>query len=180
MSKIYTRTGDSGQTSLVGGQRVSKCSERIESYGTIDELNSHIGLLITFCDDHEDVQFLTATQSVLFVVGSYLATDCDAEQPQEVTPQMVATVEHEIDRFNTLLPPLHSFILPGGTRGAAYAHVCRTICRRAERCIIRLAQSGSPISTHLQSYINRLSDYFFLLARKINAQEGIEEPAPTL
>ena len=171
--KVYTKTGDKGLTSLVGGQRVSKCCDRLESYGTIDELNSHIGVLVTYCDDAQDIRFLTEVQQRLFAVGGYLATDCKETELHEscrVTPEMVSDVEKEIDRLQEQLPPLHSFIIPGGTRAASFAHVCRTVCRRAERCILRLAESGIEIDANVTCYVNRLSDYFFVLARTLNQQ----------
>ena len=176
--KIYTKTGDQGQTSLVGGQRVSKTCERLESYGTIDELSSHIGILITYCEQPADRAFLLSVQSTLFVVGGYLATDNTQREVRPgniVTDEMVSAIEEEIDQLQTLVPPLRLFILPGGTRGAALAHVCRTVCRRAEREILRLVESGAEVDSHVTSYINRLSDYFFVLARKLNADAGIED-----
>lgn len=176
--KVYTKTGDKGQTSLVGGQRVSKCCCRLESYGTIDELNSHIGVLITYCSDEHDVTFLTDVQGKLFVVGGYLATDNSQRQVREgniVTPEMVTEVEEEIDRLQALLPPLRLFILPGGSRAAAYAHVCRTVCRRAERCIQRLIEEGCEVDEQVSAYVNRLSDYLFVLARKLNVDNNVED-----
>lgn len=176
--KVYTKTGDKGQTSLVGGQRVSKCCCRLESYGTIDELNSHIGVLITYCSDERDVTFLTDVQGKLFVVGGYLATDNSQRQVREgniVTPEMVAEAEAEIDRLQALLPPLRLFILPGGSRAAAYAHVCRTVCRRAERCIQRLIEEGCEVDEQVSAYVNRLSDYLFVLARKLNVDNNVED-----
>lgn len=176
--KIYTKTGDKGQTSLVGGQRVSKCCERLESYGTVDELNSHIGVLITYCTDGQDAAFLTDVQGKLFVVGGYLATDNSTREVRQgniVTPEMIATVEAEIDRLQQLLPPLRLFILPGGSRGSAYAHVCRTVCRRAERAILRLAETGAKVDECVTAYVNRLSDYFFTLARKLNVDANVED-----
>ena len=169
--KVYTKTGDRGQTSLVGGQRVSKCCDRLESYGTVDELNSQIGLLITYLTDTLDAQFLTDVQSTLFVVGGYLATDNsqrDIRPGNIVTPEMVLAVEQEIDRIDAILPPIKLFILPGGCRGASVAHVCRCVCRRAERCILRLAECGAEIDENVTAYVNRLSDYLFILARKLN------------
>lgn len=165
-------------TSLVGGQRVSKCCDRLESYGTIDELNSHIGVLITYCTAAEDREFLTDVQGKLFVVGGYLATDNSTHEIRQgniVTEEMVKAVETEIDRLQGLLPPLRLFILPGGSRGAAYAHVCRTVCRRAERCILRLAECGAEVDDQVTAYVNRLSDYLFVLARKLNVDEGMED-----
>ena len=176
--KIYTKTGDRGETSLVGGQRVSKCCERLESYGTVDELNSHIGVLITYCTDPADSAFLTDVQAKLFVVGGYLATDNSTHEVRQgniVTAEMVEAVEHEIDRLNELVPPLRLFILPGGCRGAGYAHVCRTVCRRTERCILRLAECGAEVDEQVTAYINRLSDYFFVLARKLNVDNNTED-----
>lgn len=176
--KVYTKTGDKGQTSLVGGQRVSKCCERLESYGTIDELNSHIGVLITHCTDVKDQEVLTDIQGKLFVVGGYLATDTtqrDVRSGNIVTAAMVEAVEQEIDRLQELLPPLRLFILPGGCVGAAQAHVCRTVCRRAERCILRLAETGVELDEHVTAYINRLSDYFFVLARKLNVDAKTDD-----
>lgn len=176
--KVYTKTGDKGQTSLVGGQRVSKCCERLESYGTIDELNSHIGVLITYCSDSKDASFLLDVQAKLFVVGGYLATDNSQRDVREgniVTPQMVEEVEHEIDRLQELVPQLKLFILPGGSRAASYAHVCRTVCRRAERCILRLAETGAEVDEYVTAYVNRLSDYLFVLARKLNVDNDVED-----
>ncbi len=176
--KVYTKTGDKGQTSLVGGQRVSKCCNRLESYGTIDELNSHIGVLITYCVDLQDKEFLTDVQGKLFVVGGYLATDNSQREVRQgniVTPEMVASVEQEIDRIQDGLPPIRLFILPGGCRGAAYAHVCRTVCRRSERQILRLAETGAEVDEQVLAYVNRLSDYLFVLARKLNVESGTEE-----
>lgn len=176
--KIYTKTGDRGQTSLVGGQRVSKCCDRLESYGTVDELNSHIGVLITYCQDERDAAFLTDVQAKLFVVGGYLATDNSTREVRQgniVTPEMVAEVETEIDRVQALLPPLRLFILPGGSRASAYAHVCRTVCRRAERCILRLVESGAEVDDNVTAYVNRLSDYLFVLARKLNVDNNVED-----
>ncbi len=176
--KIYTKTGDEGQTSLVGGQRVSKTCERLESYGTIDELCSHIGLLITYCDAKTDRDFLLSVQGTLFVVGGYLATDNsqrDVRPGNIVTDEMVSDVECEIDALQETVPPLRLFILPGGCRSAAQAHVCRTVCRRAEREILRLAESGAQVDSQVIRYVNRLSDFFFVLARKLNVDAGVED-----
>lgn len=176
--KVYTKTGDKGQTSLVGGQRVSKCCERLESYGTVDELNSHIGVLITYCSDDKDKDFLVDVQGKLFVVGGYLATDNSQREIRQgniVTTEMVEEVEHEIDRLQELLPPLKLFILPGGSRAASYAHVCRTVCRRAERCILRLVETDAEVDDNVTAYVNRLSDYLFVLARKLNMDNNTND-----
>ncbi|MCR5820193.1 MAG: cob(I)yrinic acid a,c-diamide adenosyltransferase [Bacteroidaceae bacterium] len=176
--KIYTKTGDAGQTSLVGGKRVSKCCPRLESYGTVDELNSHIGLLITLCNDAKDQKFLLDTQGNLFVVGGYLATDNSEREVRAnniVTEEMVRDIEIQTDRLQTLVPPLRLFVLPGGTYAAAQAHICRTVCRRAERDILRLVESGAEVDAQVLAYMNRLSDYFFTLARKLNSDEKVED-----
>lgn len=157
---------------------MSKCCERLESYGTVDELNSHIGVLITYCMDRRDAAFLTDVQGKLFVVGGYLATDNSTHPVRQgniVTPEMVTEVEQEIDRLQALLPPLRLFILPGGSRASAYAHVCRTVCRRAEREILRLAECGAEVDDNVSAYVNRLSDYFFTLARKLNVDNGVDD-----
>ena len=133
-SMIYTKTGDGGRTSLVGGTRVSKTDDRLEAYGTVDELNSFLGLLLTYLSDERDQTFVSRVQNELFVVGSYLATDQSTTQlraSSRVTPEQVESMEHEIDRLDAMLPPLNAFLLPGGSRGAAVCHVCRTVCRRA-------------------------------------------------
>ena len=175
---IYTKTGDEGMTSLCGGQRVSKCCQRLESYGMVDELNSHIGLLSTYCNDVKDREFLTLVQNRLFVVGGNLATDTSQGELHAsliVTQEMVCEVEAEIDRLQSALPRMKYFILPAGTRGAAQAHVCRTVCRRCEREILRLRESGAETDKCVMALVNRLSDYFFVLARKLNADEGIDD-----
>jgi len=176
--KVYTKTGDKGQTSLVGGQRVSKCCQRLESYGTVDELNSHIGVLISYLNDQQDVDFLTKVQADLFVVGGYLATDNSQREVRQgniVSEEMVKAIENEIDRIQKLLPPLKLFILPGGARPAAYAHVCRTVCRRAERNILKLIEEGAEVDELLIAYVNRLSDYLFVLARKLNLDDNVND-----
>jgi cob(I)alamin adenosyltransferase len=167
-SVVYTRTGDKGTTSLVGGQRVSKADKRIESYGTTDELNAFVGLLITELTDPEELDFCRFIQHKLFTIGSYLATDRENTElkiESKVTPESIEKIEQEIDRLDGALPKMTHFILPGGSRPAALAHVCRTICRRAERQIYRLAET-SDVEEPVLVFINRLSDYFFVLARK--------------
>ncbi len=167
-SLIYTGTGDKGMTSLVGGQRVSKADQRIESYGTVDELNSFIGLLITSIEDEADCNFLLFVQHKLFTIGSYLATDQSKTElriESQVTPESIEKIEREIDRLDNELPRMKHFVLPGGCRSASLAHVCRTVCRRAERQIYRLAEK-CPIEEPVLIFMNRLSDYLFVLARK--------------
>jgi len=176
--KIYTRTGDQGKTSLVGGQRVSKACARLESYGTIDELCSQIGLLVTYCKNEHDRQFLTDIQYQLFVVGGYLATDVSQHEVRpgnQVTEDVITDLEKEIDAINATLPPFRCFILPGGCRAAALCHVCRTVCRRAERRILALCEEGAEVDANVIAYVNRLSDYLFTLARKLNVDENHPE-----
>lgn len=176
--KVYTRTGDGGMTSLVGGQRVSKTCARLESYGTVDELNSFIGLLITYCTDEHDRTFLIDVQNTLFVLGGYLATDNSSREVRSfniVTPEMVGNIEKQIDAINTTLPPFRHFILPGGGRAASVCHVCRTVCRRAERRILALTEEGAEVDENVIAYVNRLSDYLFVLARKLNSDKNQPE-----
>lgn len=171
--KIYTKTGDKGTTSLVGGTRVAKTHIRLEAYGTVDEMNSNLGLLITYLTDERDKLFLQHVQDKLFAVGSHLATDQEKTKLYEVsiiTPALIEAIEREIDHLDSILPPLSNFILPGGSRGAAVCHICRTVCRRAERRILALAEHVQ-ISSELLIYVNRLSDYLFVLSRKINQDE---------
>ncbi len=176
-SNIYTKTGDSGMTSLVGGVRVAKTHERLEAYGTVDELNSHIGLLMSLIDDNGLREQLTEIQCNLFVVGSYLATDTEQTalcSQSVVQPEMVEAMERLIDDMDSTLPQLCAFVLPAGTQAAAQCHVCRTVCRRAERRILALCENIS-IDSNVIAYINRLSDYLFVLARKLNINAGQEE-----
>ena len=175
-SLIYTRTGDAGKTSLVGGTRVPKTHARLEAYGTVDELNSFLGLLAARLTA-DDLAFVQWIQNELFVVGSYLATDSEKTELRAasiITPEYVAKMEAEIDRLDSLVPPLTAFVLPGGDEGAALCHVCRTVCRRAERRILALAEEVA-VSAELLAFINRLSDYLFVLSRKINMDNKKDE-----
>lgn len=172
-SLVYTRTGDAGTTSLVGGTRVPKTHIRLEAYGTVDELNAQLGLLLTYLSDERDARFVRRVQHTLFSVGAQLATDIFQSsvcQRSVVTSEQVAEIEREIDYVDSLLPPLRAFVLPGGGRGAAVCHVCRTVCRRAERRILSLAQEAE-VASELLAYVNRLSDYLFVLSRKMNQDE---------
>ncbi len=170
-SNLYTATGDKGTTSLVGGQRVSKCDVRLEAYGTTDELNAHIGVLVAMLPvEDTDARLLRRVQDRLFVVGSALATDLATTELHEASrlgDEEIQRVERRIDELDAAVPPLRRFVLPGGSMAASQAHVCRTVCRRAERCICALALTH-PIADNVQRYINRLSDYFFVLARYMN------------
>ena len=178
MSKIYTRTGDKGTTSLVGGKRVSKTDPRLDAYGTIDELNSFIGLMLSVMDDKaEKPENIRWIQQKLFNIGGCLATDTSSFQLPDSCKILAADVERMeqmIDAAQDGLPEQRSFILPGGTEAASYAHVARTVCRRAERLIIGLPNDAKAPSELLQ-FINRLSDYLFVLARRINYFAGVNE-----
>ena len=169
--KIYTRTGDQGITSLASGQRVSKTCTRLESYGTIDELCSHIGLLVAqLPQDDDEREFLIHTQSNLFIVGSHLATDQSKTPlyPSAILPEgETEALEQRVDAILAILPECPGFVLPGGTIAAAQCHVCRTVCRRAERRIDALADVAE-VGEDIIKYVNRLSDYLFVLAKKIN------------
>lgn len=176
-SNVYTRTGDSGMTSLSGGERVPKTHVRVEAYGTVDELNSQIGLLVTYLSEPSDRELLLQVQNDLFVIGAYLATDTERhpERHSEVVDHAaVEALEHAIDRCEDGLPSWRGFILPGGSRGAAVCHVCRTVCRRAERRILELAGTAE-VSEDVLAYVNRLSDYLFVLSRRMLFMEGKDE-----
>ena len=170
ITKVYTRGGDMGKTSLVGGERVSKASERLEAYGTVDELSSHLGLLAAMLPEGEEKKMIIRIQNCLFNVCTNLATDQEKTPlyPSAYLPEgEIEKMEQEVDRIMKLLPEKQGFILPGGTREAAQAHVCRTVCRRAERRIVALAEVAK-ITPEILQYVNRLSDYLFVLAKKIN------------
>ncbi|MDR2626560.1 MAG: cob(I)yrinic acid a,c-diamide adenosyltransferase [Dysgonamonadaceae bacterium] len=167
-SPVYTGTGDKGTTSLVGGQRVAKTHPRLEAYGTIDELNSFLGLLITDVDDAETTHVLQFIQHKLFSAGSYLATDTThttLKAESRITPENIQRLEQSIDRIDHELPRMTGFVLPGGCRSAALAHVCRTVCRRAERQIYQLAEEVE-IDELILIFMNRLSDLLFVIARR--------------
>jgi cob(I)alamin adenosyltransferase len=171
--KIYTRTGDKGETSLIGGMRVPKYHLKIDAYGTVDELNSFIGLLRDHDIDPHYKNILFQVQENLFVVESVLAAGDEAffKTLPCITGHDISLLEQEIDEMNRLLPELHNFILPGGHLAASYAHVARCVCRRAERIIIELSEK-EPLPEIIIMYINRLSDYLFVLARKIAFDAG--------
>ena len=175
--KVYTRRGDKGQTSLVGGKRVSKSDVRIEAYGTVDELSANMGMLIAQLPDGHEKETLLRIQNNLFNVCTNLATDqADTPlYPSAFLPEgETEFLEKEVDTIMKELPEAQGFILPGGTCEAAQAHICRTVCRRAERRIVALAQEAT-VSPEIQEYINRLSDYFFVLAKKLNFLAGKNE-----
>jgi len=173
--KIYTKTGDKGETGLFGGERVSKNSLRIEAYGTIDELNAFIGLAIIEVSDNSVKDLLQKIQNWLFSIGADLATP-DNEKTKKLnvfrtTEEYYLYIEKEIDKYESKLDELRKFILPGGTKGAALLHICRTITRRAERMVVAL-NSTVKIGNNIIIFLNRLSDLFFVLARFENAVTG--------
>ena len=175
---IYTRTGDSGTTSLVGGSRVSKDDVRVEAYGTVDELNSHIGLLAEMLRERPAGCYaeLKAVQRNLFTLQTLLATEDEviyARLPQ-LPEEEVKALERQIDAITDQLPKLQNFVIAGGTVAAAQCHVARTVCRRAERCVVTLSHQ-SAIDPALQRYLNRLSDYLFVLARHVVLDAGKQE-----
>jgi len=180
--RVYTRTGDDGQTGLFGGPRVSKDDPRLEAYGTVDELNSTIGVASAFLE-HEDLRgWLQIVQSDLFDVGGELATPDVEERIRKgqpvgprVTDEDVTKLEGWIDAMDEELQPLTRFILPGGTPASAHLHVARTVCRRAERRVLTLSHTTEVAST-LGRYLNRLSDCLFTMARVANARAGVAEP----
>ena len=175
-SSIYTKTGDKGKTSLVGGKRVPKTHIRLDAYGTVDELNSFVGLLVCEIEDIELKEFLLYIQNKLFVVGSYLATETEAHSPtcaQIITDKDIEALETIMDNMDAQLPKLTRFILPGGSESAARAHICRTICRRAERNVYKVADEF-PIDEMILIFLNRLSDFFFLAARTESQKAGKE------
>ena len=159
---IYTGTGDSGPTSLIGGRRVPKDHIRVEAYGTLDELNAYLGMLLVAAGEKCPATWIERIESNLLAIGSYLATDGEASCP--IAEDEIEALEGMIDMLEAELPPMHKFILPGGNEAAARANVCRTVCRRAERIIISLSREIG-ISPIILVYINRLSDYLFLLQR---------------
>jgi len=174
--KIYTKTGDKGQTSLIGGTRVPKYHLRIETYGTVDELNSYIGLIM--CQDivAHDQQLLKEIQDRLFTIGASLAAD--PEKSKMKIPDLhdadITLLEDEMDLINETLPPLKHFVLPGGNTLVSYCHIARCVCRRAERLTVELAEN-SFVDERVTVYLNRLSDYLFVLARKLTIYFKAEE-----
>ncbi|MGN0280738.1 MAG: cob(I)yrinic acid a,c-diamide adenosyltransferase [Prevotella sp.] len=177
ITKVYTKTGDSGMTSLVGGVRISKTDVRLEAYGSVDELNSFIGLLVTAVSDDRIQEVLCRIESNLFNVGTHLATD-QSQTPLYESAKLpegeVEFIEGEIDKILSELPEKLGFVLPGGGRAGALAHVCRTVCRRAERRVLALSEQAT-VGVDIIKYLNRLSDYFFVLAKKLNIIDGISE-----
>jgi cob(I)alamin adenosyltransferase len=176
--KIYTKTGDKGTTSLIGGTKVPKSHLRIETYGTVDELNSHIGFLSDLITDTTSIQTLREIQDRLFTIGSSLACDPDKEPLMKI-PDLkesdISFLESEIDRMNEVLPPMKFFILPGGHQAVSAAHITRCVCRRAERNCVNMVESELFVDPLVIKYINRLSDYIFVLGRYIAHHLNVPE-----
>lgn len=171
MFKIYTKTGDKGGTSLIGGVRVPKSHIRIESYGTVDELNSFIGMVSDMCGNAPVSDTLREIQDRLFTIGSLLATDPGKEVKMKL-PDLhdadVTFLEQQIDKMNEVLPEMRSFILPGGNLASSTCHVARCVCRRAERICVSMQEHNEHVPPVVIQYLNRLSDYLFVLARYIS------------
>jgi len=174
--KIYTKTGDKGQTSLIGGTRVPKYHIRIEAYGTVDELNSYIGLIRCQSIALHHQQILKEIQDRLFTIGSSLASDPERSKMKipDLSEHDISLLETEMDTMNEVLPELKHFILPGGSTTVSYCHLARCVCRRAERLTVHLAEENF-VDSNITIFLNRLSDYLFVLGRKLNADEGTAE-----
>lgn len=178
ITKVYTKTGDKGMTSLVGGIRIKKNDLRLEAYGSVDELSAHLGMLASMLKpDNPERDVIIRIQNNLFNVCSHLATD------QSTTPLYPSAhladgeidfLEHRVDELMNILPTRQGFVLPGGSPAASQAHICRTVCRRAERRMVDLAERAT-VGPEMLQYVNRLSDYLFVLAKIINFNEGVEE-----
>ena len=177
-AKIYTKTGDGGKTSLIGGTKVHKSHFRIESYGTVDELNSFVGLCLDYLRAKHIRNVLPEVQDRLFTIGSSLACDPDKESGLKI-PDLhesdVELLETEIDTMNEVLPEMRSFILPGGHVLVSTLHIARCVCRRAERCCVRMHKKGMEVHPLVIKYLNRLSDYLFVLSRYAAHETGSEE-----
>jgi len=181
--KIYTKTGDKGKTSLFGGDRVKKFNLRIEAYGTIDELNSHLGLIRDQIKDKALINDLITIQSTLFTMGAMLATPPDKEKLKNGTDRLkiekielaeISFLENNMDLMNESLEPMTHFILPGGHSTVSFCHIARCVCRRAERITVDLADKEA-VNPHILIYLNRLSDYLFVLARKLTKDYHVDE-----
>ncbi len=176
--KIYTKTGDKGTTGLIGGERVSKNHIRIESYGTIDELNSYLGVVSDGVDEVDIIHAIRTIQDRLFTIGSELATSAKKEVKMklpDIYEEDVLWLEEQIDNMNEELPEMRSFILPGGNFAASMAHVARCVCRRSERLCVAMNENGEAVSELILQYLNRLSDYLFVLSRYIVMKNNGEE-----
>lgn len=174
--KIYTKTGDKGTTSLIGGKRVPKYHERIEAYGTVDELNAYIGLISTQNTNSATLKVLKEIQDRLFTIGATLAADPETSRTKipDLHQEDITLLETEMDKMSAALPALKHFVLPGGTEAVSFCHVARCVCRRAERLTVALAEEHE-VEEKIIIYLNRLSDYLFLLSRMFNFEAGTPE-----
>lgn len=176
--KIYTKTGDKGETSLFNGRRVPKSDIRVEAYGNVDELNSYIGLITTFDIPNDVRKVLEEVNRVLFEIGTDLATPNDnprkIKRVKRLNKERINFLEEKIDHYSALLPELRNFILPGGSSESAWLHIARTVCRRAERRVVELSQK-EEINTNIVVFLNRLSDFLFVMARYVNYTKHIED-----
>lgn len=179
-SMLYTRTGDTGTTALFGGGRVPKDSRRVEAYGVVDELNSMLGVAVSFIENAHVREIITRVQHELFNIGAELASETAGERAAEAgrmftdEERKIAEMESAIDYYDARLEPLRTFVLPSGGHGGALLHLCRTVCRRAERAVVTLAREEA-VNPAVLTYLNRLSDLLFVLARYVNKIEGQEE-----
>ncbi len=175
-SKLYTKTGDTGQTALFGGGRVPKDHPRVEAYGSVDELNSALGVAVSFLRQRRLVAVLQGVQNELFNIGAELASETGGGRSAEAgrlfgdAEAKIAALEHLIDTYDARVPPLRTFVLPSGAQAGTLLHLCRTVCRRAERAVVRLARE-EPVNPAIHAYLNRLSDLLFSLARYVNKAE---------
>lgn len=174
--KVYTKTGDRGMTSLIGGKRVPKYNQRIDAYGTVDELISYIGLLRDYQESADYHEQLIAIQDNLMVIASLLAADCDGcqEKLPHLQNEDIEFLEASIDKMEEDLPPLKSFILPGGHPVVSFCHIARNVCRRAERISLKVSEDAD-IELNVLQYLNRLSDYLFVFARKLSYMLNVKE-----
>jgi cob(I)alamin adenosyltransferase len=175
--KIYTRTGDDGTTGLIGGSRVKKFDLRLDAYGTVDELNSYIGVIRSMQTDSSADSVLEKIQNKLFIIGANLASDASVtliKKQMPVGKTDIELLEKEMDLMNNTLPELRNFILPGGSQATSFCHIARTVCRRAERHIVELSEK-TEVDPNLIKYINRLSDYLFVLSRKVSMDQKVPE-----
>lgn len=171
---IYTRFGDLGKTSLQGGVAVSKDDPRVVAYGSVDELNAMLGLVVAFSDDASVKSSMLKIQKDLFVIGSYLSSSGNKKRPFSIAPSRISEIESEIDGMEADMPPLHHFLIPGGCKIASLLHLSRTVCRRAERDIVALSKK-SRIDNDVLTYMNRVGDLLFIRARYANYRKRIPE-----
>ncbi len=173
--KVYTKTGDKGKTSLLGGKRIAKDDMQTEAYGTVDELNSHIGNIINYVSNQKIKEQIIHIQRVLFNIGAKLASDTENKKINiEFDEEEISLLERQMDDWEKELPPLKGFILPSGSASISASHIARTVCRRAERRVVALNQDKNEYDTTIK-YINRLSDYLFVLSRKLGVDEKVED-----